>query len=95
MSSRQDVAREAARILYNRSVKEYKDAKEMAASSLGSKALPSNYEVAIELDRLTDELEGSDRQTMLIEGTLIHHRIRSPQVHTYRSPVCFFPIETG
>ena len=67
MSSRQDVAREAARILYNRSVKEYKDAKEMAASSLGSRALPSNYEVAIELDRLTDELEGSDRQTMLIE----------------------------
>ncbi len=67
MSTRQDVAREAARILYNRSVKEYKDAKEMAASSLGSKALPSNYEVAIELDRLTDELEGSDRQTMLIE----------------------------
>jgi predicted nucleotidyltransferase len=67
MSSRQDVAREAARILYDRSVKEYKDAKEIAASSLGSRALPSNYEVAIELDRLTDELEGSDRQTMLIE----------------------------
>jgi predicted nucleotidyltransferase len=67
MSSRQDVAREAARVMYNRSVKEYKDAKEIAASSLGSKALPSNYEVAIELDRLTDELEGSNRQTMLIE----------------------------
>jgi len=61
------VAREAARVMYNRSVKEYKDAKEIAASSLGSKALPSNYEVAIELDRLTDELEGSNRQTMLIE----------------------------
>ena len=67
MSSRQDVAREAARVLYNRSVKEYKDAKEIAAASLGSKVLPSNYEIAIELDRLTDELEGSDRQTMLIE----------------------------
>ena len=61
------MAREAARILYNRSVKEYKDAKEIAAASLGSKALPSNYEVAIELDRFTDEVEGSDRQTMLIE----------------------------
>lgn len=61
------MAREAARVMYNRSVKEYKDAKEIAASSLGSKALPSNYEVAIELDRLTDELEGSNRQTMLIE----------------------------
>ncbi len=67
MSSRQDVAREAARILYNRSVKEYKDAKEIAASSLGSRSLPSNYEVAVELDRYTEEMEGSDRQTRLIE----------------------------
>ena len=66
MSTRQDVAREAARLLYNRSVKEYKDAKEMAAASLGSKALPSNYEVAVELDILTDEYEGSGRQRMLI-----------------------------
>lgn len=61
------MAREAARVLYKRSVKEYKDAKEIAAANLGSKSLPSNYEVAIELDRLADELEGSDRQTMLIE----------------------------
>jgi predicted nucleotidyltransferase len=75
MSSRQDVAREAARVLYNRSVKEYKDAKEIAASSLGSKALPSNYEVAIEIDRLTDELEGSDRQTMLIKMRKIALRL--------------------
>ncbi len=67
MSSRQDVAREAARILYDRSVKEYKDAKEIAASSLGSRSLPSNYEVAVELDRLTDDVEGSDRQKRLIE----------------------------
>ena len=65
MSTRQDVAREAARLLYNRSVKEYKDAKEMAASSLGSRALPSNYEVAVELDTLTDEYEGPGRQRML------------------------------
>ena len=43
MSTRQNVAREAARLLYNRSVKEYKDAKEIAAASLGSRALPSNY----------------------------------------------------
>jgi len=64
--SRVDVAREAARLLYNRSVKEYKDAKEMAAASLGSRVLPSNYEVAVELDTLTDEFEGSGRQRMLI-----------------------------
>lgn len=66
MSTRHDVAREAARLLYNRSVKEYKDAKEMAAASLGSRALPSNYEVAVELDILSNEYEGSGRQRMLI-----------------------------
>jgi predicted nucleotidyltransferase len=66
MSTRHDVAREAARLLYNRSVKEYKDAKEMAAASLGSRALPSNYEVAVELDTITDEYEGPGRQRMLI-----------------------------
>ena len=67
MSTREQVATEAARLLYNRTVKEYKDAKEIAASSLGTRALPSNYEVAIELDRLVEEQEGSDRLSMLIE----------------------------
>ena len=66
MSTRHDVAREAARLLYNRSVKEYKNAKEMAAASLGLRALPSNYEIAVELDVLTDEYEGPGRQRMLI-----------------------------
>jgi predicted nucleotidyltransferase len=65
--SREDVARLAARLLYDRKVKEYKDAKEMAAASLSFKALPSNYEVAVELDALTDQLEGDARQNRLIE----------------------------
>ena len=88
MSSRQDVAKEAARVLYNRSVKEYKDAKEIAASSLGSKALPSNYEVAIELDRLTDEIEGSERQTRLIE-------MRSIALHLMRNIQDYDPVLIG
>lgn len=67
MSTRAEVAREAARLLYNRVIKEYKDAKEMAAASLGTRALPSNYEVAVELDRLVEEREGSDRLTRLVE----------------------------
>ena len=67
MSTREQVAIEAASLLYNRTVKEYKDAKELAASSLGTRALPSNYEVAMMLDRLVEENEGSDRLTMLIE----------------------------
>jgi predicted nucleotidyltransferase len=65
--SREDVARLAARLLYDRKLKEYKDAKETAAASLGSKALPSNYEVAVELDALTDRLEGDARQKRLTE----------------------------
>ena len=88
MSSRQDVAKEAARVLYNRSVKEYKDAKEIAASSLGSKTLPSNYEVAIELDRLTDEIEGSERQTRLIE-------MRSIALHLMRNIQDYDPVLIG
>lgn len=60
------MARESARLLYNRSVKEYKDAKEMAASNLGSRSLPSNYEVAVELDALTADYEGPGRQRMLV-----------------------------
>ena len=67
MPTREDVAREAARLMYNRSVKEYKAAKETAAASLGAKALPSNYEVAAELDRLADEAEGHERRSRLIE----------------------------
>ena len=67
MPTRTEVAREAARLLYNRTIKEYKDAKEMAAASLGTRALPSNYEVAVELDRLVEERAGSDRLTRLIE----------------------------
>lgn len=53
--------------MYNRSIKEYKDAKEIAAASLGSKNLPSNFEVAIELDQLSEELEGSERNKRLIQ----------------------------
>jgi predicted nucleotidyltransferase len=39
----------------------------MAAASLGTRALPSNYEVADELDRLVEEREGSDRLMRLVE----------------------------
>jgi predicted nucleotidyltransferase len=75
MSSREEVAREAARLLYNRTVKEYKDAKEMAASSLGTRALPSNFEVAEELDKITEEREGSDRLSRLMEMRQIALRV--------------------
>lgn len=65
--SREEVAHEAARLLYYQVYKEYKDAKESAAVSLRAKTLPSNYEIALELDKISEEQEGSDRLKRLIE----------------------------
>lgn len=56
--ARQIVAKHAAMLLYNGVVKEYKDAKEIAANDLGVKSMPSNYEVAIELKRYAESIEG-------------------------------------
>lgn len=67
MGERSSVAREAARLLYSGAAEEYIQAKYMAATSLGVKAIPSNYDVAVELDRLADEEEGGERQRRLTE----------------------------
>jgi uncharacterized protein len=61
------VAREAATLLYLGAEKEYKQAKEKAAETLGTHFLPSNLEVALELDRIAEENEGSKRKERLIE----------------------------
>ena len=66
MNPRRRVAREAARLLYTGSCGEYKQAKEEAALTLGVEAVPSNYEVAVELDLLADEVEGEGRQRLII-----------------------------
>jgi predicted nucleotidyltransferase len=63
---RKRVAREAAVLLYTSQEKEFKQAKERAAESLGARVLPSNLEVAEELDRIADEFEGPERQARLI-----------------------------
>ncbi len=88
MSTREQVATEAARLLYNRTVKEYKDAKEIAAANLGTRALPSNYEVAVELDRLVEEREGSERLTKLVE-------MRGIALMVMRKLVEFGPVLIG
>ena len=67
MDKRFLVAREAARLLYYGVVKEYIQAKEIAATNFQTKVMPSNFEVAVELDKLSEELEGSERQTKLLE----------------------------
>ena len=55
------VAREAATLLYFGAEKEYKQAKTRAAQTLGTNFLPSNLEVALELDKMAEENEGENR----------------------------------
>ena len=64
---RRKIAEEAARLIYNRIYSEYKQAKEAAARSLGVNTIPSNYEVAIELDLLSDRIESTEKQKRLIK----------------------------
>lgn len=66
-SLKQRVTREAAVLLYTSQEKEYKQAKQRAAQNLRAQALPSNREVAKELDSLADEIEGSTRQERLLQ----------------------------
>ncbi len=60
------VTREAATLLYFGAEKEYKQAKMKAAKTFGVHFLPSNLEVALELDRIAEEKEGSARKERLI-----------------------------
>jgi len=66
-SVRRRVAREAAVLLYTEQEKEYKQAKRRAAQTLGVHVLPSNVEVARELDSFVEETEGPTRRERLIQ----------------------------
>lgn len=66
-SIRGRVAREAAVLLYSQQEKEYKQAKQRAADTLRIRILPSNMEVARELDKIADEMEGSVRTERLVQ----------------------------
>ncbi|MGD2201014.1 MAG: hypothetical protein PVJ38_05225 [Candidatus Bathyarchaeota archaeon] len=67
MDLRVQVAKEAARLIYTGASEEYKQAKERAAHSLGIDVLPSNHEVAVELDILADSIEGEARRKLLVK----------------------------
>jgi len=67
LDQRKLVAKEAALLLYYRLSTEYKQAKEMASKSLGVRFLPSNREVAEELDALASLLEGEERTKTLVK----------------------------
>lgn len=65
--SRNAVAVEAARLLYDREFKEYFHAKRAAAARQRTNQLPTNAEVHAELMRLADRLEGEARTERLHE----------------------------
>ena len=64
---KQRVTREAATLLYFGAEKEYKQAKDKAAQTFGVHFLPSNLEVALELDKIAEENEGPKRKERLIQ----------------------------
>ncbi len=66
-SLKKRVAREAALLLYTSQEKEYKQAKKRAAENLGARILPSNLEVARELDAIAEEREGASRHEKLMQ----------------------------
>ena len=63
---RNRVAQEAALLLYTSQEKEYKQAKKRAADTLRYRGLPSNFEVAEELDRIAEDREGAQRKELLL-----------------------------
>ena len=61
------IAKEAATLLYFGAEKEYKQAKLKAARTLGTHFLPTNCEVAVELDKIAEAHEGPARKERLIQ----------------------------
>ena len=72
---KQKVAREAAVLLYFGSEKEYKQAKLKAAENLGAHFLPSNRDIALELNSIADENEGTTRKQRLVQMRQEAHKI--------------------
>lgn len=80
VSSRKKVAIEAATLLYDGVEKEYKQAKLKAAKTFGLHFMPTNLEVAMEVDRIAEEREGPARGERLVrmrkEAFRIMHVLR-------------------
>ena len=66
VSSRKKVAIEAATLLYDGIEKEYKQAKLKAAKTFGLHYMPTNLEVAMEIDKIAEEREGLTREERLV-----------------------------
>ena len=85
---KQRVAREAATLLYFGAEKEYKQAKTKAAETLSAHFLPSNLEVALELDKIAEENEGIKRKERLVE-------MRREALDTMKILSAFCPVLIG
>ena len=82
------VAREAAVLLYFGAEKEYKQAKLKAAEALRVHVLPTNLEVALELDKVAEENEGSARKERLI-------RMRKEALQIMKHLKAYHPVLIG
>ena len=82
------MAKEAARLLYIGASEEYMHAKEQAARSLVLTSMPSNYEVAIELDLIAQEYEGEERNRLL-------NAMREDAISIMKALVSYNPVLTG
>jgi predicted nucleotidyltransferase len=82
------VAREAATLLYFGAEKEYKQAKIRAAQTLGAHFLPSNLDIALELDKIAEENEGEDRKERLIG-------MRTEALHVMKLLDAYCPLLIG
>jgi predicted nucleotidyltransferase len=63
---RHKIAEEAAKLLYYKLARDYKQAKKTACKALNEQVFPSNLEVAIEIDKFADEMESTTRRTLNI-----------------------------
>ena len=82
------VTRETAILLYSGTEKEYKQAKLRAAKTFGVHFLPSNLKVALELDRIAEENEGSSRLERLV-------RMRREALRVMRILTAYNPLLVG
>ena len=82
------MAREAATLLYFGAEKEYKQAKQKASQTFGTHFLPSNLEVALELDKIAEEHEGSQRKERLVQ-------MRREALDVMELLAEFFPVLIG
>lgn len=88
LDSRKKVTIEAATLLYSGAEKEYKQAKLKAAKTFGLHFLPTNLEVAMELDKIAEENEGPARQERLI-------RMRKEALKIMKMLTAYDPILVG